>query len=86
MLTERGVALRGTFIIDDEQILRHISINDLGVGRNVEEYLRLVKAFQFNKKNGEVCPASWKPGERAMTPDVNSDKLKSYWTEVHAKK
>jgi peroxiredoxin 1 len=43
VLTEKGVALRGTFIIDDEQILRHISINDLGVGRNVAEYLRLVK-------------------------------------------
>jgi len=86
VLNDGGIALRGTFIIDNNQIVKHSSVNDLGVGRNVDEYLRLVKAFQFNQKHGEVCPASWRPGDRAMTPDVKSEKLASYWKEVHAKK
>jgi alkyl hydroperoxide reductase subunit AhpC len=49
VLNEGGVALRGTFLIDPEQTLKHISINDLGVGRNVTEYLRLLQAFQFTE-------------------------------------
>ncbi len=63
-----------------------MSINDLPVGRNVDETLRLVQAFQYVDKHGEVCPASWKPGERTMVADVNSDKTDAYWKEVHAKK
>jgi peroxiredoxin (alkyl hydroperoxide reductase subunit C) len=54
---------RATFIIDTTGVIRHKSINDLPVGRNVDEVLRLVKAFQFVDKHGEVCPASWKPGD-----------------------
>jgi len=61
-----GVALRGTFIIDDKGILRHMSVNDLPVGRNVDEVLRLVEAFQYTDKHGEVCPASWKKGAPTM--------------------
>ncbi len=59
---DRGVALRATFIIDDKGIIRHKSLSDLPVGRNIEEVLRLVQAFQYTDKYGEVCPASWLPG------------------------
>jgi len=56
---DEGVTFRATYIIDKEGILRHISMNDLPVGRNVDEVLRLVKAFQYTDEYGEVCPASW---------------------------
>lgn len=79
-----GVALRGTFIIDDKGILRHSSINDLNVGRNVEEVLRLVKAFQYADKNGEVCPSKWTPGKTAMKPS-DPKKLNEFWKNEHAK-
>ncbi len=52
---------RGLFIIDPNGVIRHMSVNDLPVGRSVEETLRLVKAFQFVETHGEVCPASWTP-------------------------
>ncbi|KAF5902098.1 thioredoxin-dependent peroxide reductase, mitochondrial, partial [Clarias magur] len=61
LLEEPGIALRGLFIIDPNGIIKHMSINDLPVGRSVEETLRLVKAFQFVESHGEVCPASWTP-------------------------
>jgi len=48
--------------------------------------LRLVKGFQYNDKNGEVCPASWQPGKAAMTPKAGSDKLNEFWKKEHAKK
>ena len=83
---EDGVAFRGTFIIDKEGILRHISINDLPVGRNPEEILRLVQGFQYTDEHGEVCPAKWKPGEATMHADHKSDKTKGYWEEEHDKK
>ena len=53
----RGVALRATYIIDGEGILRHMSMNDLPVGRNVDEVLRLVQGYQYVDQHGEVCPA-----------------------------
>ena len=56
---DEGVTFRATYIIDKEGTLRHISMNDLPVGRNVDEILRLVKAFQYTDEYGEVCPASW---------------------------
>lgn len=62
----QGIALRGLFIIDAAGIIRQITINDLPVGRSVDETLRLVQAFQFHEKNGDVCPAGWKPGEKSM--------------------
>lgn len=80
----KGLALRGTFIIDGKGILRHISVNDLNVGRNVDEVLRLVQAFQHSEKFGDVCPAKWKPGEKTMTPN-DQDKLNKYWEEEHSK-
>ncbi|KAL6774132.1 PRX2 [Auxenochlorella protothecoides x Auxenochlorella symbiontica] len=63
-----GVALRGLFIISPEGILRQITVNDLPVGRSVDETLRLLKAFQFTDKHGEVCPANWKEGEDTIKP------------------
>ena len=61
-----GVSLRGTFLIDDKGILRHSTINDLPVGRNVDETLRLLEAFQHTDKFGEVCPAKWAKGKSTV--------------------
>merc|ERR1712228_33069 len=66
---DEGIAFRGLYIIDGKGILRQITINDLPVGRSVDETLRLVQAFQFTDENGEVCPAGWKPGKDTMKPD-----------------
>ncbi|PIE68603.1 MAG: thioredoxin peroxidase [Deltaproteobacteria bacterium] len=68
VLLDAGVALRGTFLIDREGVVRHAVINDLPLGRNVDEALRMLDALQFHEKHGEVCPANWKEGEEAMTP------------------
>jgi alkyl hydroperoxide reductase subunit AhpC len=78
---DKGIAFRGTFIIDDKGIVRHIQINDLPVGRNVDETLRLVQAFQFTDKHGEVCPAKWKPGKKTMVTDPSNPKLQQFWEE-----
>jgi len=64
-----GFPLRATYIIDDKQRIRHISMNDPPVGRNVDEVLRIVQACQFTDKHGEVCPAGWKPGSASMKAD-----------------
>ncbi|RPD56872.1 2-cysteine peroxiredoxin [Lentinus tigrinus ALCF2SS1-7] len=69
LIEDAGVALRGLFIIDPKGILRQITINDLPVGRSVEETLRLVKAFQFTDEHGEVCPANWTEGAKTMKAD-----------------
>lgn len=66
---ETGVPYRGLFIIDGQQKLRQITINDLPVGRSVDETLRLVQAFQHTDECGEVCPVGWKPGSKSMKPD-----------------
>ncbi|KAJ8735152.1 hypothetical protein PYW08_014402 [Mythimna loreyi] len=69
---ETGIPFRGLFVIDDKQNLRQITINDLPVGRSVEETLRLVQAFQYTDKHGEVCPANWKPGSKTIKPDTKA--------------
>ncbi|KIY69766.1 peroxiredoxin [Cylindrobasidium torrendii FP15055 ss-10] len=69
LLEDEGVALRGLFLIDPKGTLRQITVNDLPVGRSVEETLRLVKAFQFTDKHGEVCPANWQEGDKSMKAD-----------------
>jgi len=68
---EAGVALRGAFIIDKNGIVRAQLVNDLPLGRNIGEILRLVDALQFHEENGEVCPANWNKGQKAIqaTPD-----------------
>ena len=79
VLNDAGLALRGTFLIDDNQVLRHSSVNDLGVGRNVGEYLRLLQAFQYHSKHGEVCPSGWTKGSATMKPQLESKELNNYW-------
>ena len=61
-----GVALRGSFLIDEEGVVRHAVINDLPLGRNIDEMLRMVDALDFHTKHGEVCPAGWQEGESGM--------------------
>jgi len=73
-LEEMGHTLRGLFIIDDKGILRQITMNDLPVGRSVDETLRLVQAFQYTDVHGEVCPAGWKPGQDTIIPDPEAKK------------
>lgn len=68
-LEDQGISLRGLFIIDDKGILRQMTLNDLPVGRSVDETLRLVQAFQFTDQHGEVCPAGWTPGSATIIPD-----------------
>ena len=83
---ERGAAFRATYIIDKEGVLRQYSLNDLPIGRSAEEVLRLVKALAFTEEHGDVCPASWKPGNATMKEDHNASKTKDFWANVHAKK
>lgn len=65
------VALRGLFLIDREGIVRHCVINDLPLGRSVDEAIRMVDALQFFEENGEVCPANWHKGEDGMNPSAD---------------
>jgi peroxiredoxin (alkyl hydroperoxide reductase subunit C) len=67
-----GVALRGLFLIDPDGVLQHSTINALNVGRSVKETLRVVKAFQWSKQHGDVCPANWEEGKEAMKPTAES--------------
>jgi alkyl hydroperoxide reductase subunit AhpC len=74
VLLEGGVALRGLYLIDKGGVIRHMVVNDLPLGRSVDEALRMLDAFQFFEKHGEVCPADWKPGAATMKPDVKESK------------
>jgi peroxiredoxin (alkyl hydroperoxide reductase subunit C) len=65
--TEGGVALRGAFLIDKEGVVRAQIVNDLPLGRNIDEIIRLVDALQFHERHGEVCPAGWNKGDKGMT-------------------
>jgi len=73
-IEEDGIAFRGLFIIDPKGVLRQITINDLPVGRSVDETVRLVQAFQFTEEHGEVCPANWKPGKKTIKPTPEKSK------------
>ncbi|MBN1761268.1 MAG: peroxiredoxin [Chitinispirillaceae bacterium] len=64
-----GIAYRGLFLIDTAFTVRHQVVNDLPLGRSVDETLRMVDALQFVTENGEVCPANWRKGEKSMVPD-----------------
>ncbi len=68
VLLNDSVALRGLFLIDQKGIVRHQVVNDLPIGRNVDEALRTLDALQFTEEHGEVCPANWKEGDEAMKP------------------
>ena len=65
-----GIALRGTFLIDKAGVVRHQVVNDLPLGRNADEALRMVDALQFHEENGEVCPAGWNKGDEGMAADA----------------
>ncbi|XP_073337497.1 thioredoxin-dependent peroxide reductase, mitochondrial [Pagrus major] len=81
LLEGPGIALRGLFLIDPNGVVRHMSVNDLPVGRCVEETLRLVKAFQFVETHGEVCPASWTPESPTIKPTPEGSK--EYFEKVN---
>ena len=76
VLLPEGLALRGLFIINEKGILKHVTINDNAIGRNVDEVLRVLDAVAFAEQHGEVCPANWKPGDKAMK--ATSEGLKAY--------
>ncbi len=71
VLFNDAVSLRGLFLIDKEGVVRHSVVNDLPLGRNVDEALRTLNALQYTEEHGEVCPANWQPGEEAMTPTAD---------------
>lgn len=81
LLEKEGIPLRGLFIIDSKGILRQITVNDLPVGRSVDEVLRLVKAFQYVDSHGEVCPANWQPDSPTIKP--NPEASKEYFGKVN---
>jgi peroxiredoxin (alkyl hydroperoxide reductase subunit C) len=70
VLFGKEVALRGLFLIDKEGIVRHALVNDLPLGRSVDEAVRVLDALQYTEKHGEVCPANWREGEEAMKPSA----------------
>ncbi|GAB3519908.1 peroxiredoxin C [Photobacterium alginatilyticum] len=76
---EAGVAFRGSFLIDKEGVVRHQVVNDLPLGRNIDEMLRMVDALQFHEQNGEVCPAQWEKGKEGM--DASPQGVAKYLSE-----
>ena len=74
-----GVTLRGSFLIDDKGVVRHEIKNDLPLGRNIDEMLRLIDALDFHNEHGDVCPAGWNKGKDGMKP--SHDGMKKYVSE-----
>ena len=68
VLADGGIAFRGLFLIDKDGIVQHMLVNNLPLGRNIDEAVRMVDALQHHEQNGEVCPANWKKGADAMKP------------------
>jgi peroxiredoxin (alkyl hydroperoxide reductase subunit C) len=79
ILHDAGIALRASFLIDKDGIVQHQVANNLPLGRNVDEMLRIVDALQFTEEHGEVCPAGWNKGDTGMAP--NTDGVASYLAE-----
>lgn len=79
LLEDKGIALRGTFIIDPDGVVGYAATNHLDVGRNVDEILRTLVALQHNKESGQVCPAGWAEGEEAIDTSKPME-----WFEKHA--
>ncbi|MBE2984186.1 peroxiredoxin [Campylobacter sp. RM9344] len=84
LIEEAGVALRGSFLIDKDGTVRHAVVNDLPLGRNIDEMVRMVDTMLFTNEHGEVCPAGWNKGDAGMKPSTegvanylgsNADKL-----------
>ena len=76
---EAGVAFRGSFLIDKEGMVRHQVVNDLPLGRNVDEMLRMIDALQFHEEHGDVCPAGWEKGDKGMS--ANPEGVAAYLSE-----
>tara|TARA_R110001592_G_scaffold83616_2_gene247647 strand:- start:28807 stop:29412 length:606 start_codon:yes stop_codon:yes gene_type:complete len=74
-----GVAFRGSFLIDEDGIVRHQVVNDLPLGRDIDEMLRIIDALSFHQEHGEVCPAGWKQGDKGMS--ASPDGVASYLAE-----
>ncbi|KAL2481743.1 2-Cys peroxiredoxin BAS1-like [Abeliophyllum distichum] len=75
LIPDQGISLRGLFIIDKEGVIQHTTINNLAIGRSVDETMRTLQALQYVQENpDEVCPAGWKPGEKSMKPDPKLSK------------
>jgi peroxiredoxin 2/4 len=68
VLLNDAVALRGSFLIDEQGVVRHEVVNDLPLGRNIDEMIRMIDALDFHKQHGEVCPAGWTKGKQGMKP------------------
>uniref|UniRef100_A0A1B6CUC8 thioredoxin-dependent peroxiredoxin n=1 Tax=Clastoptera arizonana TaxID=38151 RepID=A0A1B6CUC8_9HEMI len=81
LIEKEGIPLRGLFIIDPQGIVRQITVNDLPVGRSVDEVLRLVKAFKYTDEHGEVCPANWKPESPTIKPTPSGSQ--EYFSKVN---
>jgi len=79
VLLDAGMALRGTFIIDKDGVVQSEVVHNLSLGRNIDETLRTLKALQFTEQHGEVCPANWNEGDKAMKP--TDEGLKEYFAE-----
>ena len=71
-----NVAMRGSFLIDEEGVVRHAVLNDLPLGRNIDEMLRMVDALAFHTEHGDVCPANWQEGKAAMK--ANDEGMRQY--------
>jgi len=80
VLLDSGISLRGLFIISPEGKVAYELVHDLGIGRSVDEVLRVLQALQFVSKSGEVCPANWKPGSDTIKPDPK--KSREYFQKV----
>ena len=74
-----GVAFRGAFIIDQQGVVRSQTVNDLPLGRNFDEFIRVIEALQFHEEHGEVCPAGWSKGDKGMT--ASPDGVAAYLSE-----
>ncbi|MBJ7449199.1 MAG: peroxiredoxin [Parachlamydiales bacterium] len=77
---DAGVAYRGLFLIDKDGVIRHMTINDLAIGRSVDEALRVLDALLYHEKHGEVCPANWSKGSKGFKPTQQG--LKDFYVEV----
>jgi alkyl hydroperoxide reductase subunit AhpC len=80
VLLPGGIALRGLYVIDKAGVLRHITVNDLPLGRNVDEVLRVLDALQHFEQHGEVCPANWRKGDAT----INTKKPGEYFQKANA--
>lgn len=84
VLANNSIAYRGTFLIDQNGIIRHMVINDTPLGRNIDEAIRMIDALLHHQKHGEVCPANWNQGDAAMKP--NPKGVETYLSDKYGKK